>query len=47
MKRSNRKRPRPEYVVATLRRADKALAKGTPFAKVARSPGVSEVTLHC
>ena len=47
MKRStNRKRPRPEEVVAKLRQADEALAKGTPIAEVARSLGVSEVTLH-
>ena len=44
--RSNRKRHRPEEVVATLRQADEALAKGTPIAEVARSLGVSEVTLH-
>ena len=30
MKRSNRKRHRPEEVVAKLRQADEALAKGTP-----------------
>ena len=47
MKRStNRKRHRPEEVVAKLRQADEALAKGTPIADVARSLGVSEVTLH-
>ena len=46
MKRSNRKRHRPEEVVAKLRQADEALAKGTPLAEVARSLGVSEVTLH-
>jgi len=46
MKRSNRKRHRPEEVVAKLRQADEALAKGTPIAEVARSLGVSEVTLH-
>ena len=45
MKRSNRKRHRPEEVVAKLRQADEALAKGTPIAEVARSRGVSEVTL--
>ena len=45
-KRSNRKRHRPEEVVAKLRQADEALAKGTPIAEVARSLGVSEVTLH-
>ena len=44
--RSNRKRHRPEEVVAKLRQADEALAKGTPIAEVARSLGVSEVTLH-
>jgi len=43
---SNRKRHRPEKVVAKLRQADEALAKGTPIAEVARSLGVSEVTLH-
>ena len=43
---ANRKRHRPEEVVAKLRQADEALAKGTPIAEVARSPGVSEVTLH-
>ncbi len=37
MKRStNRKRHRPEEVVAKLRQADEALAKGTPIAEVAR-----------
>jgi transposase-like protein len=47
MKRStNRKRHRPEEVVAKLRQANEALAKGTPLAEVARSLGVSEVTLH-
>jgi putative transposase len=46
LKRSNRRRHRPEEVVATLRQADEALAKGTPIAEVARSLGVSEVTLH-
>ncbi|MFO0962137.1 MAG: hypothetical protein U0625_04455 [Phycisphaerales bacterium] len=39
MKRSNRKRHRPEEVVAKLRQADEALAKGTPIAEVARSLG--------
>jgi len=42
--RSNRKLYHPEEVVAKLRQADEALAKGTPIAKVARSLGVSEVT---
>jgi putative transposase len=46
MKRSIRKRHRPEEVVAKLRQADEALAKGTPIAEVARSLGVSEVTLN-
>jgi putative transposase len=47
MKRStNRKRYRPEEVVAKLRQADEVLAKGTPIAEVARSVGLSEVTLH-
>ena len=32
--------------MAKLRQADEALAKGTPIAEVARSLGVSEVTLH-
>jgi hypothetical protein len=41
--RSNRKRHRSEEVVAKLRQAVNALAKGTPIAEVA---GVSEVTLH-
>jgi FixJ family two-component response regulator len=45
MKRSNRKRHRPEEVVAKRRRADEAVANGTPLTKVARSLGVSEVTL--
>jgi len=39
MNRSNRKRHRPEEVVAKLRQADEALAKGTPIAEVARSLG--------
>jgi hypothetical protein len=34
MKRSNRKRHRPEEVVNKLRQADKTLAKGTPIAEV-------------
>ena len=46
MKRSNRKRHRPEEVVVKLRQADEALAEGTPIAEVARSPGVPKVTLH-
>ena len=46
MQGSNMKRHRPEEVVAKLRQADEALAKGTPIAEVARSLGVSEVTLH-
>jgi putative transposase len=46
MQRSNRKRPRPEEVVAKLRQADEVLAKGTPLTEVARPLGVSEVTLH-
>ena len=44
--RSNRKRHRPEEVVAKLRQSDEALAKGSPIAEAARSLGVSEVTLH-
>lgn len=47
MKRStSRKRHHPEEVVAKLRQADEALAKGVPIAEVARSLGVSAVTLH-
>ena len=46
MKLSNTKRHRPEDVVAKLRQVDEALANGTPLAEVARSLGVSEVTLH-
>jgi len=46
MKRPNRKRHRPEEIVAKLRQADEALAKGVTIAEVARSLGVSEVTLH-
>jgi len=46
MKRSNRRRHRPEEVVSKLRQAGEDLAKGTPLAEVARSLGVSEVTLH-
>jgi transposase-like protein len=47
MKRStSRKRHRPEEVVAKLRQADEALAKSVPIAEVARSLGVSAVTLH-
>ena len=41
-----RKRHRPEEVVAKLRQADEALAKGVPIAEVARALGVSAVTLH-
>ena len=33
-------------MVAKLRQADETLVKGTPIAEVARSLGVSEVTLH-
>jgi hypothetical protein len=36
MTRSNRKRHRPEEVVAKLRQADEALAKGTPIAECSR-----------
>ena len=43
---TNRKRDRPEGVVAKLRAADEALAMGVTNAEVARSLGVSEVTLH-
>ena len=32
--------------MAKLRQADESLAKGVPIAEVARSLGVSEVTLH-
>jgi transposase-like protein len=46
MKRSNRKRHRPEEVVTKLRQADEALAEGAPITEVARSLGVSEVILH-
>ncbi len=41
-----RKRHRPEEIVAKLRQADEALAKGATIAETARSLGVSEVTLH-
>ena len=40
------KRHRPEEVVAKLRQADESLAKGVTIADVARSRGVSEVTLR-
>ena len=43
---TSRKRHRPEEVVAKLRQADESLAKGVPIAELARSLGVSEVTLH-
>lgn len=43
---TSRKRHRPEEVVAKLGQADESLAKGAPIAEVARSLGVSEVTLH-
>ena len=46
MKRSNRKRHRPEEVVAKLRQADEAMAKGTPIAEVARSLGVSIIRVE-
>jgi hypothetical protein len=46
MKRSNEKRHRPGELVAKLRQSDEAVAEGTPIAEVARSLGVSEVTLH-
>jgi hypothetical protein len=39
MKRSNRKRHRPEEVVAKLRQADEALAKGTDLAEVGSVAG--------
>ena len=39
------KRHRPEEVVAKLSQAGEALAEGTQIARVARSLGVSEVTL--
>jgi hypothetical protein len=39
MKRSNRKRNRPEEVVAKLRQADEALAKGTDLAEVGSVAG--------
>ena len=41
-----RKRHRPEEVVAKLRQVDEALAARKPIAEVARSLGVSAVTLH-
>jgi len=41
-----RKRHRPEEIVAKLRQADEGLASGKPIAEVARSLGVSTVTLH-
>jgi hypothetical protein len=44
MKRSNRKRPRPEEVVAKLRQADEALAKGTPIA--ASAGGLDHAVYH-
>ena len=43
---ANRKRHRPEEVVAKLRQADESLAKGMLIAEVARSLEISEVTLH-
>lgn len=46
MKRSNGKPRRPEDLVSRFRQADEALATGTTIAEVARSLGVSEVTLH-
>ena len=46
MKRSNRKRHRPEEVLAEFRQADEYSAKGTPIAKVVWSLWVSEVNLH-
>ena len=46
MKRSNRKRQRPEEVVTKPRQADEAPAKGTPLAEAARSLGVFEGILH-
>jgi hypothetical protein len=46
MKRSNRKRNRPEEPVTKRRQADETLAKITPIAEVLRSLEVSEVTLH-
>ncbi|MFO0874059.1 MAG: transposase [Phycisphaerales bacterium] len=41
-----RKRHTPEEIVAKLRRVDEQLAAGMVIADAARSPGVSEVTLH-
>ena len=43
---TNRKRHRPEEVVAKLRQADEALAKGMAIAEITRSLGMSKVTLH-
>jgi putative transposase len=45
-KRSNRKRHRPEEVVAKLRQADESLAKGTPIAEGAKLLELFEMTLH-
>jgi transposase-like protein len=47
MKLSSNKKHRSEEVVAKPRQADEALANGKPITEVARSLGVSEVTLHC
>jgi hypothetical protein len=44
---THRKRHRTEEVVAKLRQADEALAKGVAIAEVVRSLGVSEVPLLC
>ncbi len=41
-----RKRHRPEEVVAKLREADKAIAQGTALEDVAKSLGVSLMSLH-
>jgi hypothetical protein len=41
--RSNSMRHQPEEVVARMRQADEALAKGAPIAEISRSLGVSEV----
>ena len=47
MKRAmTRKRHRPEEIVAKLREADEAVAQGTSLEDVAKSLGVSFMTLH-
>ena len=47
MKRAmTRKRHRPEEIVAKLRETDKALAQGKTLEDIAKSLGVSLITLH-